>query len=377
MKVETLSQLLEDIYATAAQPQRWEGTLQSIADTFRGVGSLIIYQQAGGRLGTICTPSLQAAQFNYEREEWWRHDIRFTRSEQLGYLVARDAIADRHIATAEEIDSLPYYRNFLGRHGLKWFGGVSISPDPGVPAALSILRAIDEAPFSDEELQQLTLVGRHVENALRLGIRLIDADRGQRSFADILGRLGIGVLLLDDAGCVTFRNERTEALIGGNLAVVDGCLTSPIASVRDRLAAVVAQIGSRSPGWADATVKPTLIPLEEDGVTIALYVLPVASGDAGQASAILAEATTIVLIVRLGLDSDLDPSVLRDLFGFTLGEARLAALVGAGLSPLQASERLGIAEATARTVLRRVFEKAKVSRQSELTALLSRIAFRN
>ena len=67
---------------------------------------------------------------------------------------------------------------------------------------------------------------------------------------------------------------------------------------------------------------------------------------------------------------------VRDILGLTLGEARVAALVGSGVAPKEAAERLGIAESTARTVLKRVFAKAGVSRQSELVALFAKRALR-
>jgi DNA-binding CsgD family transcriptional regulator len=47
-----------------------------------------------------------------------------------------------------------------------------------------------------------------------------------------------------------------------------------------------------------------------------------------------------------------------------------------GLAPREASERLGITEETARTTLKRVFQKTGVTRQSELSALLARMAIR-
>jgi DNA-binding CsgD family transcriptional regulator len=72
-------------------------------------------------------------------------------------------------------------------------------------------------------------------------------------------------------------------------------------------------------------------------------------------------------------DEPPDPAFLRDTFGLTLGEARVAALVGFGMAPRAAAEKLGIAESTARTVLKRVFDKVGVSRQSELVALLARV----
>jgi DNA-binding CsgD family transcriptional regulator len=59
-----------------------------------------------------------------------------------------------------------------------------------------------------------------------------------------------------------------------------------------------------------------------------------------------------------------------------LGEARVASLVGSGVRPREVAARLGIAEETVRTVLKRVFVKAGVSRQSELAALMTRLVLR-
>jgi DNA-binding CsgD family transcriptional regulator len=64
------------------------------------------------------------------------------------------------------------------------------------------------------------------------------------------------------------------------------------------------------------------------------------------------------------------------LFGLTPAEARVAALIGSGLSPRQAAEKLGISEGNVRTTLKHVFTKVGVSRQSELAVLLTKLALR-
>jgi DNA-binding CsgD family transcriptional regulator len=67
-----------------------------------------------------------------------------------------------------------------------------------------------------------------------------------------------------------------------------------------------------------------------------------------------------------------DPAVVRDVLGVTLGEARVASLLATGLSPGQVAEQLGISKETTRTVLKRIYGKVGVSRQNELTALLTK-----
>src|SRR5262249_25489011 len=67
------------------------------------------------------------------------------------------------------------------------------------------------------------------------------------------------------------------------------------------------------------------------------------------------------------------PALLCKLFGLTPAEAKLASIVGEGLSPDQAAEELGISRETVRNQLRAVFTKTATHRQSELVALLSRL----
>jgi PAS domain S-box-containing protein len=57
-------------------------------------------------------------------------------------------------------------------------------------------------------------------------------------------------------------------------------------------------------------------------------------------------------------------------------EARVAALIGSGLSPRQTAEKLGISVGNVRTTLQHVFTKVGVSRQSELAVLLTKLTLR-
>ena len=91
---------------------------------------------------------------------------------------------------------------------------------------------------------------------------------------------------------------------------------------------------------------------------------------------LLADASAFVLVREATGSEPVEPSMVRDLLKVTLGEARIAALVGAGVRPSEASSQLGITEETVRTVLKRVYAKTGVSRQSELAALLGRLVLR-
>lgn len=367
---------VEAVYAAAATPSLWPAALQTIADCFDDVGAVMIYQRDDGSYGIIVSPSLAEGQKEYDRDEWWRHDVRFSRSRERGYLTRTDAITERHIATSEELETLPFYSQFLKRQGLKWFAGVSISPDPHVAVALSVQRADSKPAFAEEELAALSQLGRHVENALRLGIRLITAEATQHSLADVLARLSVGVFLLDAAGHVIFANPIAEQLCGDALLISQGRLMARSILQQEALSEAIARASAASADTLTAVPRPLLIPgLDRDG-TLAVHVLPVCTPAATGVERMLSDTSVIAVVTSAQPGEPADPALVRDLFGLTLAEARIAALVGAGLAPRNASQALGISEETARTTLKRVFAKVGVSRQSELSALLARLVLR-
>ena len=66
--------------------------------------------------------------------------------------------------------------------------------------------------------------------------------------------------------------------------------------------------------------------------------------------------------------------MLRQLFGLTAAEARLARLMARGEAVGDIATKLGIKTPTARTQLAAVFAKTKTKRQTQLIALLVHIA---
>ena len=366
-----LSSAIEAIYAAALSPSLWPQALEAIAHAFEDVGAILIYTRSDGSSGLISSPGIAEAAAAYNRE-WWQQDFRLIRSRERGFLVKGDTITDRHVVTDEESSSHPFYTEFLASFGVKWFAGTSISPDNGVWVGLSLQRAIAKSPYSDEELERFTLIGRHVESALRVSLRLINAEVVSAALSDALTRFGVGVFMVDAAGRVAFSNPAARSLLGDCLLLANGMLKASIASEQPALQAAIAEVLEHEPGTAFRKPSPILLREPSRDKYLAVYVLPVEL-PSGSIDRLLANVRALVLVVPSAVDQPPDPTVVRDLLNVTTGEARVAALVGSGLPPREAAQRLGITEETARTTLKRVFAKVGVSRQSELAALLARL----
>ena len=365
---------VEAIYSTAAQPDKWPNALEAIAGVFGDTAANLIWRRNDGSFGTVTSPALQAAQREYEAG-WWRQDIRAVRALEYAYRTSTGVVTDRHVVTSEEINTHPFFTDFLARHGLKWVASIQISPDPHIMVGLTVHRGPERHPYSDEELEVLSRLGRHAEHALRLGVRLLDAEATRDGLADALNRIGIGALILDSMRKVIFANQIAKQLLEESPFIGDGELSISDRSIRAALDTAVRKAIAEPIENLTDEPRPIAISRHAARRPLVLYVLPIRAATE-VAYDFLRNARAVVLVIDSEEKGIADPALVRDALGITLGEARIASLIGYGLAPRDAAERLGISEETARTSLKRVFGKTGVSRQSELAALLAKLTMR-
>lgn len=366
----SFSDAVEAIYRATAAPGLWPQALDAIADCFGDVGANLLYQPDEWNVALISSPRIERSRREYETG-WWKRDIRIVRAVEREYLSRRDAWSDQDLVSEAEIESHPYYAEFLASHGLRWSASINLSPDPHAVAGLAVQRASDRPPYSESELALLTRLARHVENALRLGIRLMRAEAAQFALGEALARLDAGVFLVDSLGRATAANSSADRLLANELMLVDGRL-SPRVGDRALARAIEEVVGREETRELPDPYPVVLHGVGEDGFHVA-YVLPVPSHEKDPFAPLLADVGALVLVLRSHPGEPPDPTLVRDLLDLTLAEARVASLVGMGLPPREAAGRLGITEQTTRTTLKRIFWKTGVSRQSELAALLTRL----
>jgi DNA-binding CsgD family transcriptional regulator/PAS domain-containing protein len=371
---ERIDKAVEHIYSAALTPSHWPQALQAIADCLDDVGAVLIYGRDDGGFGVIHSPSLDEAVIEYARN-WSHRDIRALRSRERGYFLGRDVITDRDVVDAGEEERDPFYAEFLPKHGLRYFAAAVVSPDPHVEVALSLQRRRDRRAYTEAELALVGRLGAHVEKALRVSIRLMDAELVNMGLGAALARIGISVFAIDALGRIVFSNPAAQALIGDAFEVVNERLRVRASAGTDDANAEIQRFIARGPNDLALGAQPILIQRQRSDRPLVLYLLPIAES-VTVTNQFLTHARAIVLVMDPEPDAPPDATVLRDLLGLTLGEARVAAWIGSGLPPRQAAAKLGISEETARTVLKRVFAKVGVSRQSELAALMTKLVLR-
>jgi len=348
--------------------ERWPEVLDLIARRFVSVGGALVLPQPNSSPLVVVSPGLTDAGKDYE-QEGWKADFLIPRALAASIEYPNDAFTDRQLASAEEIAAHPFYTEFRARHGLGPLLTGTLSPN-GAPVVFSIHRSNGRRPYDEKEVAAFAKLLRHVEMSLRLTIRIAELEVQREALADILTRFSFGVFVLDGSGGVLFHNAAAEKLLNGQIEIVAGRLVSINAGGEDLQREIRAALYSVRVGGV--TSRPLLLRLPRDSRTIAVYVLPISS-DQNLAARTIAHARAMVIVLPQNDNAPADPAIVRDWLGLTLGEARLASLIGAGHSPREAAMALNITENSARTILKRIFTKVGVSRQAELSALVARI----
>jgi DNA-binding CsgD family transcriptional regulator len=184
----------------------------------------------------------------------------------------------------------------------------------------------------------------------------------------LLRRLLQAVVLVDPIGTVARMNERAAAIIaqGDGLKVHHGVLRCARPADTVALHRLIGDVVRRD-GYEDGTMRCGLRiqrPVGRRPLTVLVTALRDRDAPANS------EAVIAVFVTDPEDAPALDVQLLRDWYGLTPAEARLAALLASGLSLHDIVERLGIAANTARTHLKSIFGKTETRRQGELIRLL-------
>lgn len=365
--MQRFSDVIVSIYDASLSPAKWPAALSRIGAQFNAEGAVVYFYDDRHKANFMFSTGLEDAVRLYVDERWWERDIHMQRAGAL-HLTGGDVFSDATVATEEEIETLPIYADFFRRVGFGWLMSCVMLPDLDQFVGLSVPRAKAKGPYSRDEMEMLRLFGSHVEQALRISLRISDLQASETALVQALDAMATCVVALDAEGRRVFANRAGAALFGACFRTLDDGRVAPqMAEEQPRYAALLASAGEAA---VQPTAPRTCVLTGADGARIAVWALPVTRSGQGRLGA-RDVAETLLLAMPIERGHEFDPAVVRDIFGLTAGEARLAALIGGGLSVDAAADRLGVAEGTARVVLKNVFRKLGINRQAELVLRMS------
>lgn len=248
-----------------------------------------------------------------------------------------------------------FYNDFGRIHGVH--GALMIGL--GGPT-LNVLRARGEGDFDGVELETARAVQGPLARAFALGRRLASEQRRDGGLGALLAHAAGALIVADGRGRVIYASPAAEAVLRASdgLTVRESELSAAHGATTGRLRAAIGRAVEAGVGSGISAARPS------GRRPYAVLVAPARPTGSSE---------------RLALISIVDPEPqvhaaerLSELFGLTLGEARVAAHLTAGLDAREVAERLGVSFHTVRAQLARALAKTDTRRQAELVALIVR-----
>ncbi|HEY1750793.1 MAG TPA: helix-turn-helix transcriptional regulator [Caulobacteraceae bacterium] len=270
----------------------------------------------------------------------------------------------------DEFVRTEYYSDFLRPQDIGSVVVVRLGRSGSTLSTLNITRPEHKGRFERSELEVARQLHPHLIRAFNLGGKFAALSGFAGGLAEALDRSLHGVLLLDDAGRVRHANAVAERLLKerGGLSIVGGRLSAARSEPARQLEALIGRAsrahGPSRGGGSMAIATPSR------ARPLSLIVAPLSPERATAAGA----PSVLVCVTDLEAGVSLPQQQLRDLFGLTPAETRLALALFEGCAPKEAAERFGVSPHTVHTQLVHVFEKTGVNRQSDLVRLMMRVA---
>lgn len=365
--------LLNDIYGAVADPTRWPQAVVSVSDHLDGLGGMLVYNAPPGGKNLIVlgrlNPDYTAV---FHKHYVWNPWTVAIKDQPFDKAIISGSLVERRI-----IQKTGFYADVLAPQRIEDMLVVShrgMARDGGVGGfgfSLSA-RGADRAEQARRRLQKLT---PHLSRALDATMQLGPLMDGSRQLIRVLQLMPSAALLLDSRQHMVHANPAAETLLRNRDGLACSSngglqLSAVLPDERAALTRTLAQALRVADGSGDALGEP--LRLTRLSGAAPLLVVPVPLPPPAFSLWELSDtARLLVLVIDPNARNLAAAAALQAGFGLTTAEARVATLIGSGLSGPQAAQVLGVSPATVKTHLGRCFEKLGVRSQVELARMLS------
>jgi len=356
---EQLLSLCEGFYDAALEPSAWSDVLARVADCLGAAAADLHLLD-----DDIVRCNYMGAQPAEVLEEYATHFLnREPRSLALRHLPPGQVITDLEIADARTLRNHPYYAEFLPRVGLghciasaplndarrRAYFGVHLSPAMGTP--------------SGEMLALVKAMQPHLGRAVSAQFRMMDAEMRNHIYTDALDRLVCGIAIVNGAGKLMIANAAAHTLFeqGQVLRLVQERVTANLPAASRKLQLLIQNATTRRDLRGGALI------VRGPGQQALSVTVDAASEEFRRRTGGAAYIYINDICARPSRASEFQ---VREMFGFTPAETRVAVGIADGEPLKDVAVRAGVTYESARFTLKRVYEKLGVHKQGEMVALI-------
>lgn len=371
---DTLLRLIERIYDAALAPERWGEFLEALANVVDGHSVNIALSNSSyikPNLNVVVRWDPEALRLYGEHysdlDPWALEAVR------RGLLRTGVVGLGRTVVKRRELERTEFFNDFGRQFGVS--GGVSaiIRADAATVTSLSLSERKGGARFGTAEVQLFRRLMPHLQRAFHVHERLGAVAQARAAAEDVIDKMPFGVILLDAKARAVMINRAAHEILDRHdgLMLRGSTVTARTVQQSAALRKAIDQTLSMCRGEFPELPSEALV-VHRPSLKRPLQVFITPIGHGGPALRFSNALPVAALFVS---DPQSEPTphatMLRTFYGFTPAEARLGSELLKDRSVEECAEVLRISINTARTQLKKLFEKTHTRRQSELLRLLS------
>jgi DNA-binding CsgD family transcriptional regulator len=364
---QELSLLLASLYAAPLEPEKWQVFLNHVcALTNTSSGYMVSI------LPDVGNATLAGGGLNFDPESLRLYNEHYGANDPYAEpMVTNPRIG---VIQAEELVSRPdlfrteLYNEVLYKFDLEHMTLLSCgrAEDGGL---FPMWRSRSQGPMDSDSIQLLQMLLPHLQTALHLRTKILACEASDRFSEAALDGMSIAAFLVTGKGRLQHMNRLAASYLrsGDVLLLQHGRLTThyPDASARLELliagAVVSATVGAEAmPGGA------VQLPCPSGRGPVSLTIIPVPEDNRCDGR----DALALVLVSDSTRVPRSRATLMRQIYGLTPVEGRVADLLLEGIEGREAAEQLGTTLGTFRFHVKRVMAKTGTHRQIELVRLM-------
>lgn len=366
---EGFQDLLGSVYEAATESEKWPVALRRLADRLESHVAILAsydFESETGRIEHAFNVDERLVRLYSRRfgaaNPWMQHAAHF----QLPGLVWKG----EQVVPQEELVETDYYKEFLAPQNI--FHTLCAVVDKHGSSILHLRlgrpRAAPKYSDADVDLCREALI--HIQRATHIQSDFKKHRVIEHAAMEALNHVSIGLAVVDSKGRLLAANALAHALIASGDGLVKNASGLEIRyRGRSRSLHNLIADGARANG-NDAEQAADFLPLQQasGAQLLAALVRPLAADAAAPNGA----QASLVIICDPERKGKLCEQALCRFYELTPAEARLAARLAGAARLDEAAMALGISIHTARTHLKRIFDKTGTDRQADLIRVLCR-----
>lgn len=370
--MDRISQVIDRIYAAALDTSVWPEVTENLRSSYDCVAAgLYAADMDSGRVSILGMHGIDSSQIrSYVDHHLLDNPWTAVPATQRRGVIRTDRSLDEYHGRPGYYRATPLFNEWMKPQDFIHTLGINLCAEGSALIKFFIYRPERAGAFSGSDIAEFSRLSGHLSSALAVARRLDLKDIQLESAMHLVDGLRLGVIFLDGRGRLSHANRYARSLLeeGAGLTTRDGIVGAARVADTRRLAGIVATALEVYHGTAIDVPGMIDVARAQGRRPLRVIAVPLPRRSEGPWFAC---RLAVALIVS---DPEAEPIVscewLRQRYGLTAREARLAQSLGQGVTLREAAERNSVTYETARWHLKHIFQKTGTARQSELVRLL-------